>query len=284
MALLKTQSSLSKSDLLKLSSFIYQESGIKMPDSKKVMVEARLRKRLRELNLPTYEEYIKYLFSKEGTENEIVHMVDVITTNKTDFFREPRQFEFLFETGLPEIKRKIESGAPRDVNVWSAGCSSGEEPYTLAIVLNEFGIENPGFKYNILATDISTRVLDKAETGVYDTERIEPIPEVLVKKYFLRSKDPAKKLVRVVPALRNKIHFQRLNFMDSDYQRKDKFDIIFCRNVIIYFDKPTQDKVISRLVQHLMPGGYLFLGHSESIFNVDLPLVQLAPSTYRKTI
>jgi chemotaxis protein methyltransferase CheR len=274
--------SLSNIDFEKLSRFIHEQSGIKMPSVKKVMMEARLRKRLKELNISSYSEYCKFLFSREGIETEIVHLVDVITTNKTDFFREPKQFDFLLEIALPELINNSDIGTKRPLKVWSAGCSTGEEPYTISIVLNEFTQKTPGYSFNIFATDISTIVLRKAVAGIYNEDRIQPIEQKLVNKYFLRSKDRKKKLVRVIPSLRTSVNFQRLNFMDDNFGIREKFDIIFCRNVIIYFDKQTQDKLISNLLKHLRPGGYFFLGHSESIFNMDLPLVQLAASTYRK--
>jgi chemotaxis protein methyltransferase CheR len=274
--------SLSVSDFARLSSFIYNQCGIKMPDSKKIMVEARLRKRLRDLNMQNYAEYCDFLFSKKGSEDEITHMVDVITTNKTDFFREPKQFSFLSNNALPEFVNIDGTGIQRPLKVWSAGCSTGEEPYTLSIVLSEFGQKCTRYSFNILATDISTRVLEKAANGIYEEEKIEPISKNLVHKYFLKSKNKEKKLVRVVPQLRSSIKFQWLNFMQDDFGIRETFDLIFCRNVIIYFDKPTQEKLIEKLVSQLKPGGYFFLGHSESIFNTNLPLVQVAASTYKK--
>ncbi|MFA7419492.1 MAG: protein-glutamate O-methyltransferase [Melioribacteraceae bacterium] len=273
---------LSVSDFSRLSSFIYNQCGIKMPDSKKIMVEARLRKRLRDLNMQTYAEYCNFLFSQKGSEEEITHMVDVITTNKTDFFREPKQFSFLSDIALPEFVNTDGAGIQRPLKVWSAGCSTGEEPYTLSIVLNEFGQKFTRYTFSILATDISTRVLEKAATGIYEEEKIEPISKSLVYKYFLRSKSKEKKLVRVVPQLRSSVKFQWLNFMQDDFGIRETFDLIFCRNVIIYFDKPTQEKLIEKLVNQLKPGGFFFLGHSESIFNTNLPLVQVAASTYKK--
>ena len=272
---------LSNKDFEKLSRFIYEQSGIKISPVKKNMVEARLRKRLKALNFNSYSEYCEFLFSNDGKEVEVTHMVDVITTNKTDFFREPKQFAFLIDSALPELLKKDKIGSKRSLRIWSAGCSTGEEPYTLSIVINEFaqGINN--YSFGILATDISTRVLEKARLAIYEEERIEPVPEELLKRYFLRSKDKQKKQVRLIPEIRNSVYFQWLNLMDNDFGFREKFDIIFCRNVIIYFDKPTQDKLISRLIKYLNPGGYLFLGHSESIFNSDLPVVQMMASTYR---
>lgn len=215
--------------------------------------------------------------------NEIVNMVDVITTNKTDFFREPKQFSFLEETALPNLLNNYGAGSRFPLSVWSAGCSTGEEPYTLALVLQEFAHKNQIYDFNILATDISTKVLEKAQTGIYENEKVNPVPLELLKKYFLKSKDKSKGLTRVCKTLRHTVLFQRLNFMDEEYSINSKFDIIFCRNVIIYFDKETQDRLIAKLVnKYLKPGGYLFLGHSESIFNNDLPIIQIAASTYQK--
>lgn len=219
---------------------------------------------------------------KDGSSAEIINMVDVITTNKTDFFREPNQFTFLSRNALPELHKVTGVGVRRPLKIWSAGCSTGEEPYTLSIVLSEFAKSFPNYYYSILATDISTRVLQKAVAAVYDDSRIAPIPKDLLKKYFLKSKDKSKKIVRVVPALRKEIEFRWLNFMSDDFGITETFDIIFCRNVIIYFDKETQDRLITKLVSYINPGGYLFLGHSESIFNSSLPLTQVAASTYRK--
>ena len=274
---------LSKSDFTKLSGFIYDQCGIKMPESKKIMVEARLRKRLKDLQMHSYGQYCEFLFSQKGSEEEITQMVDVITTNKTDFFREPKQFNFLTETALAELLNTNGAGIQRPLKAWSAGCSTGEEPYTLSIVLSEFAQNFSRYSFNILATDISTRVLEKAATGIYEEERTEPISRSLMQKYFLRSKNKEKKLVRVIPELRRSINFQWLNFMENDFGIKEKFDLIFCRNVIIYFDKPTQDRLITKLLSYLRPGGYFFLGHSESIFDTNLPIIQMAASTYKKT-
>jgi chemotaxis protein methyltransferase CheR len=273
---------LSKSEFDRLSHFIHERSGIKMPPSKKIMMEARLKKRLRDLNINSYKEYCDFLFSKKNSQEEITHMVDVITTNKTDYFREPRQFTFLSEIALPTLYEESQIGIKHPLKVWSAGCSTGEEPYTISIVINEFAKKINKYMFGILATDISTIVLQKAKLGVYEEEKIDVVSPELKRKYFLRSKDKRKKLVRLIPEIRDSVTFQYLNFMDNNFGIEEMFDVIFCRNVIIYFDKPTQDKLIEKLVRYLNPGGYLFMGHSESIFNTDLPLNQLAASIYRK--
>ncbi|HMK48817.1 MAG TPA: protein-glutamate O-methyltransferase [Thermodesulfovibrionales bacterium] len=273
---------MSKADFSRMSEFIYSECGIKMSVSKKVMLESRLRKRLRALGLTSYGEYCSYLFSSAGMEHEIIHMIDMVTTNKTDFFREPAHFDYLTKHALPELLNSYESGLRKAVLIWSAGCSTGEEPYTLSMVVNDFSESISGYRYNILATDISTRVLNAAKSGTYLAERVEPVPAVMKRKYLLRSKDRSKGLVRVVPELRKRVEFRRLNFMDSDFGMRDPADIIFCRNVIIYFDRRTQESLISRFCRYLRPGGYLFMGHSETLFGMDVPLVQVAPTIYRK--
>ncbi len=275
---------LNESQFQKLSVFIHDECGIKIPQTKKTMLEVRLRKRLKSLGMPNFDDYLKFLFSDSGMRDEMIHMIDVVTTNKTDFFREPKQFPFLTERALPELINLYKIGPGRKFRIWSAGCSTGEEPYTLSIVLSEF-VEQTNFKtfeFSISASDISTEVLQKAAMGIYDYERVEPIPLELKKKYLLKSKDHSKRIVRIIPELRKKVEFFRVNFMDNDFGLKEKMDVIFCRNVIIYFDKATQERIIRRLTENLNPGGYLFLGHSETLFSMDLPLTQLAPSIYRK--
>ena len=200
-------------------------------------------------------------------------MINQVTTNKTDFFREPAHFDYLIGKTLPELTR-----SRKTVTIWSAGCSSGEEPYTLAMVVKEFGC---GFL--ILATDISTKVLDKAKLAVYDDEQVSPIPDPFKKKYLLKSKDPKKNLYRVTPELRERVRFRRLNFMDGDFGFREPIDIIFCRNVIIYFDKPTQERLLNRFCEQLAQDGYVFMGHSEALLGMDVPLMAVAPTIYRRS-
>ncbi|HYA86855.1 MAG TPA: protein-glutamate O-methyltransferase [Nitrospirota bacterium] len=273
--------SLSDDDLHSLSRFIHGECGIKMPLSKRVMLESRLQKRLRALGIKTFKDYCVYLFSEEGKSGELTHCIDAITTNKTDFFREANHFDYLTSQALPALIESPESRCKKQFTVWSAGCSTGEEPYTLAMVLNEFAEIMPGFDFKVLATDISTQVLDKAKLGVYAQESVSPVPEELKMKYLLRSKDRRKGLVRIVPRLREKVVFQRLNFMESHFNIREKVDVIFCRNVIIYFDRSTQETLMNKFCRYLMPRGYLFLGHSETLHSMDVPLVSVAPTIYR---
>ncbi len=266
----------------KLSHFIFTQYGIKMPKAKKIMLQSRLQRRLRELNMNSYDEYCDFVFSKEGEAMEVIHMIDVVTTNKTEFFREPAHFDFLREIVLPEFIQK--SRKNDTLKIWSAGCSSGEEPYTLAMVISEFQEKEKKFDYHITGTDVSSRILAGAVDAVYKEERVANIPMDLKKKYLLRSKDRSKPTVRIVPELRKKTSYKRLNFIEEQYNEiNDTFDIIFCRNVLIYFERPTQEKVINRLCTKLKKGGYFFLGHSESITGLDVPLVQLKPTVFMKT-
>jgi chemotaxis protein methyltransferase CheR len=275
------EESLTARDFARLSGLIYAQAGICLGPEKKTMVEARLKRRLRSLNMPSYRNYCEFIFSRKGSEEELVSLIDVITTNKTDFFREPAHFDFLKQQALPELSARAASARP--LTIWSAGCSSGEEPYTLAMVLSEHAALHPGFRFNILATDISTAVLEKASLGVYTEECASPIPNALRKKYLLRSRGGEPRRVRIVPELRRMVEFRRLNFMDADYGMTEKADAIFCRNVLIYFDRPTQQSILRKLIAHLVPDGYLFVGHSESLHDMSLPVVPEAPALYRKS-
>jgi len=272
---------MSDRDFSRLKDFIHSEYGIHITDVKRTMLETRLQRRLKRIGLKSFSEYCDYLFSKDGMEKELTSMINEVTTNKTDFFREPSHFDFLFKHVLPEFVRL--NGFRKNIAIWSAGCSSGEEPYSLAMVLREFVDRHPenGLTFLILATDISTHVLDKAKLAVYDDERIGPIPLELKRKYLLKSKDPKKKVYRIIPELRVHVRFRRLNFMDGDFGFREQMDIIFCRNVIIYFDKPTQERLLNRFRACLSPHGYIFMGHSETLLGMDVPLTQVAPTIYR---
>ncbi|MGA7522491.1 MAG: CheR family methyltransferase [Acidobacteriaceae bacterium] len=274
------EATLSARDFNRLSAFVYREAGIRLGPEKRTMLEARLRRRLRSLNLESYSRYCDYLFADEGRREEVVPFLDVVTTNKTDFFREAGHFTFLSEQALPEMAARAEG---RPVLVWSAGCSSGEEPYTLAMVLSEYAETHPGFRFQVLATDISTQVLEKAQLGIYTAEGVEPVPPALRRKYLMRGRERSSDQVRVVPEMRRLVEFRRLNFMDTDYGLAGQADAIFCRNVIIYFDRPTQEKILQRLARQLVPQGYLFVGHSETLHDMQLPVVAIGPALYRKS-
>lgn len=272
--------SLTTRDLSRLCNLIYEQSGISLSPDKQIMLEGRLKRRMTALKLPTYSDYCKYLFAGNGHDlEEMVYLIDAVSTNKTDFFREKEHFDVLVERVLPELIEKCESS--RELIFWSAGCSSGEEPYTLAMVLSEYARTHPGFRFRILATDISTAILAKAERAVFSAEVVAPVPALLQRKYFMRSKDRDSKLMRVVPELREKIEFRHLNLME-DFAIARTVDTIFCRNVIIYFDRPTQEQLFRKFSRQLVDYGYVFIGHSESLHHMDVPLTPVAPAVYRK--
>ncbi len=274
--------SLSLRELRRVATFMDKEVGIQLPDSKQTLVEGRLGKRLRKLGYNRYEDYLDFVLANPKGRHERLHLIDALTTNKTSFFREPEHFEFLLNTALPEICKNKQTDGNRKLNVWSAGCSSGEEAYTLSLVLNE-ELQNPaGLKFSILATDISDSSLATAKAAMYPEERIEPVALKLRQKYFLRSRDQALALVQMGSELRSKVQFGSLNLMNKSFGLKQKMDVIFCRNVMIYFDSQVREQLVRRFAQQLVPGGYLFVGHSESLNGLDIGLTQVAPMVYRK--
>lgn len=272
---------ISNSDLQRLRSLVYAQAGINLGPDKKSMLEQRIRPRMRLLEIDSFDTYCNYLFSPEGQTEEMVFFLDAVTTNKTDFFREPRHFEFLTKTALPQLGASV--GHARPLLVWCAGCSTGEEAYTLAIVLSEYALAHPGFRFRILATDLCTEVLHKANLAIFKADCIDPVPVEFRRKYFVRSRERSDNLVRVIPELRDLVEFRRLNFMEPDYGLGELADVIFCRNVIIYFDRTTQEQVLQKLTRFLVPGGHLFLGHSETLHGLNVPLNPVAPALYRKS-
>jgi len=273
---------LSPEEFARFAQLITQRLGIRMPEAKLTMLQGRLARRIRQLQLGSFAEYWQYLFRSPDAEREYVHFVDAITTNKTEFFRESQQLDYLVARALPALDPDTRFHRPWRAAVWCAGCSSGEEAWTLAMMLSEYQAGRPGFDFSILATDISTRVLSQAREATYPRELVEPVPPALRNCYLLSSRDPSRKVVRIVPSLRAKVDFQRLNFMDRTYALKAMSDVIFFRNVMIYFDKPTQETVVNKLCRNLQPGGYLFVGRSESLMGLSVPLRQEGLSIYRK--
>jgi len=271
---------LSNQSFARFSEFITRETGIRMPPGKLPMLQSRLQRRLRQLNLNSLEDYQRHLFQAENTDQEWIEFINLVTTNKTDFFREPKHFDYLTQRALPSLERS-QSGA-WTCHLWCAGCSSGEEPYTLSMVLSDYASRHSGFDFSILGTDISTRVLELARDAIYEEVKIEPVPPEFRHRFLLRSKDRRRALFRIVPELRQKVRFGRLNFMDANYGLQERFDVVFFRNVMIYFEKATQQQVLTRLCHQLRPGGYFFAGHSESLVGFDLPLKQVATSVYRR--
>jgi chemotaxis protein methyltransferase CheR len=280
-AVLESVSHLSERHFRSIAELVEAEVGIKLPATKRLMLEGRLLKRVRVLDCSDVNEYVDRLFDKENFEVELIHLIDCVTTNKTDFFREPSHFDFMQDIAVPEILRRRGRGT-RPLKIWSAACSTGMEAYTIAIVLDDMVTAGANFQFSVLGTDISTAVLKLAETGIYTSEMISPVPAELARRYFLSSKDPKRDEVRVVPRLRRSTNFMRMNLMDPNYPVDRDVDIIFCRNVLIYFDRPTQQKVVEQLCAHLRPGGYFIVGHSESMIRNDsIVLQQIQPTIFK---
>ena len=270
---------LSHRNFEKLSRYIYDYSGIKMPQSKRTMLEGRLRRRLRATGIEDFNDYCDFLFKHDGLESEAIHLMDAVTTNKTDFFREPKHFEHMTASALPALQ----SDGHAQIRFWSSACSIGAEPYTIAMVAEEYFKDQRNASYSILATDLSTEVLRVARRGIYPSALADPISETLRARYVMEARRPDRDEIRIHPRLRSKVGFARLNLMNERYDIGEKVQIIFCRNVLIYFDKPTQEKVLQRLCNNLVPGGFLYVGHSETITGLNLPVKQVANTVFRRT-
>jgi chemotaxis protein methyltransferase CheR len=237
-----------------------------------------MQRRLNQLGLPSLKAYEERLRDPAHAEDERIQLFDLATTNKTEFFREPAHFTFLAERALPDLAR----GRTRwTCRVWCAGCSSGQEVYTLAMVLDDYARGHPGFDYTIVATDISTKILREATAATYPAAVTEPIPPAMRQRYLLRGRAQRSGLFRVVPELRAKVQFRRLNFMDEHYPLGE-LDVVFFRNVMIYFDRPTQKRVLERQLRLLRPGGYLFVGHTESVAALNIPLIPRTNSVLQR--
>jgi chemotaxis protein methyltransferase CheR len=274
-----TQTHLSDRHFRTIAQLIEGQVGIKLPAGKRLMLEGRLHKRVRALNYSGLNEYVDNLFGEGQFDTELRHLIDVVTTNKTDFFREPSHFDFIRQVAIPEL---LKSRSRADLKIWSAACSTGMEAYTTAMVLDDMVRTGTRFRFRILGTDISTAVLRVAETAIYTRDALAPVPPEFVNRYFLRSRNRSSDEVRVVPELRQLTHFTRMNLMDGSYPVDRDVDIIFCRNVLIYFEKQTQRKVVNQLCAHLRPGGYLMVGHSESMIHSVVPgLKQVQPTIFR---
>lgn len=264
-------------DFRKLKEFIMESCGIRLNENKINMVEGRLRKRVKALGLSSYSEYIDYVFNSKEGGSEHYHLIDVITTNKTDFFRENNHFEMMQRNILPKLA-STGLGTAQQLSVWSCASSTGEEPYTIAMVLANFFGTDGNFK--VYATDINTSVLRVGLKGVYTEEKAKDIPYDYKTKYLMRSKNRHDRLVRFKPEIRSKVKFDRNNLKNEEYIIPCKMDIIFCRNVIIYFDPPTQEAILNKICRYLKPGGFLLMGHSESVHSMVLPIRNYAPTVY----
>jgi len=267
-----------------IAEIVQSECGMTSPEAKRVMLETRLRRRARTLGLESLSSYCELLENPAGRAQELAYLIDAVTTHKTDFFREPSHFEYLSSEAVPQLVANHGAGLRRPLTLWSSACSTGEEPYTLAMVLSDYAVANMegGFRFRIEATDISPVVLEKARLGVYTDEVAAPVSHTHRKRYLLRGGKQQRGMVRVSPELRANVKFRQLNLMEMNYNFPELFDVVFCRNVMIYFDRATQFAILSRICGTLRAGGYLFMGHAESLGGLNLPLTQVEATVYRR--
>ncbi len=270
---------LKERDFEKISRLVYQISGINLHEGKKELVSARLGKRLREGGFKSFADYYRYVASDEGID-EIVKMIDAVSTNLTSFFREESHFTKFSELLRFFAEKAVHEAHPLKLLIWSAGCSTGEEPYSLAIVVRE-SITNESVQVKLLATDISTGVIHTAKEGIYSMDKVKNIPQFLLNRYFQKGSGKWDGYVRIKNELRDMIHFKVFNLMQSP-PSKPKFDFIFCRNVMIYFDIPTRQRIVDNFYNALNAGGYFFIGHSESLTGINHSFKYVEPSVYKK--
>ena len=264
----------------KISRLVYEQCGINLSEGKKELVRARLGKRIREGQFKSFKDYYRYVV-EDPSGDELIYLLDSISTNFTSFFREISHFDYLRSRMVPEWMAAKRIGG-YTLRIWSAGCSSGEEPYSIVVVLLDT-IKNPSaWDLSVLGTDISSKVLKTAQSGIYPKERIRAVPKNVVKRYFLRGDHQWQDYVKVKDQVRQYVHFKRLNLMEP-FSFKEPFDCIFCRNVMIYFDKKTQAALVNRFYGLLQKGGYLVIGHSESLTGIQHPFVYLKPTIYKRT-
>jgi chemotaxis protein methyltransferase CheR len=260
-----------------LATLVHERSRIQLGPDRQALLAGRLGQRLRMLGLAGYEDYCRLLESPQG-EEEVGSLIDLVSTNHTHFFREPEHFTILADRVLPRLAdRRGPSGRP--LQIWSAASSSGEEPYTLAIVLAEFARQRPHVTWQVYASDISRRMLERCRLGIYEAEKVA-VPDEQLRRYFLRGFAEREGFYRVRPELRRHVHVHHINLFQPDYPLPAGLDVIFCRNVMIYFDQPSRQELLERLVAMLAPGGTLFVGHAESLLGLRHGLRTEWPSVY----
>jgi chemotaxis protein methyltransferase CheR len=271
---------LSEEDFRKISDIVYEHCGINLHSGKKELVRARVAKRLRSGNFKTFSEYIKYVL-EDKTRTEFSILIDSLSTNLTGFLREPQHFEFLRSEVLPLLMERKKKKRDFKIRAWSAGCSSGEEAYSLAMTLLEAIQGTDRWDVKVLANDISTTMLETAEKGIYEKERVEPVPSLLRQKYMIQHRKGDRRVFEVSKILRDTVTFKHMNLV-KDWVFNGPLDFIFCRNVMIYFDKLTQARLVNRFWHLLDSGGMLFTGHSESLISIDHNFNYIRPTMYVK--
>lgn len=268
---------ISESEFRRFQELIYREAGIWLSQAKAALLVGRLAKRLRHHRLHSYKDY--YQLVVESPE-ERIQMLDAVSTNETHFFREPRHFELLHTTIFPRWAEEAAQGRRRRIRVWSAGCSTGQEPYSLAMTLLDHFPAGSGWEIEIVATDISTRALEIARQAVFPMAIAREIPNAYLKAFMLKGIREQADLMKAGPDIRAAVRFFRLNLNDDSYPFQGHFDLIFCRNVLIYFDRESRGRVTGRLLEHLSPQGYLFVGHAESLHEMNGKVRSVIPTVY----
>lgn len=267
----------------RFSRMVQDTIGVQLPASKKVMVESRLRRRITELGLRTVDDYFRHLFDNGGLTDELDTIFDAVTTNKTDYFREAEHFIHLTERIIPaRLSRRQATGRSSMFKVWSAAASTGAEAYTAAMVLADRESRRGAFEWRILGTDINRKVLTEAKRAVYSDATVQPVPAAFRDRFLMRGQGAQKGNWRVIPDLRRRVNFQKMNLMDTHYPVDRDLDVIFLRNVLIYFSEVDQARVIDQLASHLAPQGHLMVGHAEGMVVRHPGLRQVGPAVYRK--
>lgn len=262
---------------------IHRTTGIHLPEAKDGMIETRLRARFAALGLPGVDAYFRHLFEEGGLEAEMPRIVELVTTNKTDFFREPAHYDLLRTRMIPGARRRGTAGRRAPFKVWSGAASTGAEAWSAAMVLAAAQEMDPGFGWAVLGTDISHRVLETARRAIYPEAELAPVPPDLRDRYAMRGRGPdGTPARRIAPSLRARVRFAELNLMDIPYPVDRDLDVIFLRNVLIYFDAPTQGRVVAAMASHLRPGGHLIVGHSESMIVRQPGLRPVAPAVFQR--
>ncbi len=273
---------ISDSEFEKFSDLVYRRAGINLHPGKKQLVQARLGKIIRRYGLSSFRDYYEVVLN-DGTGNKLIELLDRISTNHTYFFREQDHLDQLINTILPDILSLASVRKANEIRLWSAGCSTGEEPYSIAIYLLEYGRLPAGMRVRILATDLSTKVIEIADRGIYQEGKLRNVPSQLIRKYFQRGQGSSAGYYRVDKTVRSLITFRKFNLIDA-FPFRGQFEVIFCRNVMIYFDKQMQRRVVNKFSEVVKPGGYFVVGHSESLSGIQHQLKYIAPTIYRKPL
>ncbi len=270
-----------KEEFVNIRNFVYKQIGINLGEDKIALVNGRLQKTLRKLKLNNFSEYYNYLIA-EKTGEALSELANTISTNHTFFGREKDHFEFFQKVALPEIVERCQANHSKDIRIWSAGCSSGEEPYTLVMLMKEFfGEQYKNWDAGVLATDISLKALGTAKAGIYPIERIGSLQENFKKKYFKKNENGD---YEVIDTVKKEVTFRRFNLMNPQFPFKKRFDVIFCRNVMIYFDEETRTNLVDKFYDLTVQDGYLFIGHSESLKRNLTRYHYIKPALYKKVL